>query len=226
VIAGADIAHVAVLLGDETRAAMVTALHDGRALPAGELARLVGVSASTASEHLARLVDGRLLEVERSGRHRYYRLAGPDVAHACEALAAIAPRRPVRTLREATVGEALAAARLCYDHLAGRLGVAVTGALVARRAIVEDGGRFVPGQELETTLERLGIALSPTRRPLALRCVDWSERRPHIAGALGAAVAARALDAGWVERREGSRALAVTPAGAKTLRSLLDLPLA
>jgi DNA-binding transcriptional ArsR family regulator len=225
-LADADIASVAALLGDETRAAIVTALHDGRALPAGELARRAGVSGSTASEHLARLVDADLLAVERTGRHRYFRLTGPEVARACEALAAIAPRRPVRSLRAATVGEALAAARLCYDHLAGRLGVAVTGALVEQEAIVEHDGGFARGPRLDEALERLEIALPATRRPLALRCIDWSERRPHLAGALGSAVATRALDAGWVERRTGSRALAVTPAGAKALRSLLGIQLA
>src|SRR4051794_30419601 len=137
--ADADVAPVAALLGDPARARMVQALHDGRALPAGELARRAGIAASTASEHLARLVDGGLLAVERTGRHRYYRLAGAEVAHAVEALAAIAPTRRPRTLREATVGDALADARTCYDHPPGRLRGALAAAIVQHGAGVDSG---------------------------------------------------------------------------------------
>lgn len=222
-LADVDISPVAALLGDPTRATIVSALHDGRALPAGELARHARVGASTASEHLARLVEGGILAVERTGRHRYFRLAGPEVAHACEALAAIAPPRPVRSLREATVGAALAEARLCYDHLAGELGVAVTRALLDRGALSEDGDCFAAGPAFDVTLERLGVELTRSRRPLALRCIDWSERRPHVAGALGAALATRALAAGWVERREGTRAVRVTVEGAAAFESLLGV---
>jgi DNA-binding transcriptional ArsR family regulator len=225
VLADVDISPVAALLGDPARAAMLSALHDGRALPAGELARRARVGASTASEHLSRLVDGGLLTVERTGRHRYFRLASAEVAHACEALAAVAPARRVRSLREATIGSALARARLCYDHLAGQLGVAVTGALLDRRALVDEGDRLTTGPALEETLELLGVALSPSRRPTALRCIDWSERRPHVAGALGAALARRALDDGWVEQRRESRALRITGRGAQAFESLLGVAL-
>jgi DNA-binding transcriptional ArsR family regulator len=218
--ADADVAPVAALLGDPARARMVQALHDGRALPAGELARRARVAASTASEHLARLVDGGLLAVERTGRHRYFRIAGPDVAHAVEALAAIAPPRHPRTLREATIGDALAEARTCYDHLAGRLGVALADALVAGGAVVDAGDRFALGPEAPRVLERLGIDALPKRRPPVLRCLDWSERRPHVAGALGAALCAHALASGWVERLPTSRAVRVTPAGREAFASL------
>src|SRR5581483_9492104 len=132
VIADVDVSPVAALLGDPARARIAQALHDGRALPASDLARHAGVAPSTASEHLAKLVDGGLVSVERSGRHRYFRLAGAEVAHAIEALAALAPQTRPRSLRQATIGEALAAARTCYDHLAGALGVAVADALLRR----------------------------------------------------------------------------------------------
>ena len=221
--ADADIAPVAALVGDETRAAMLTALHDGRALPAGELARRARVSPSTASAHLARLVDGGLLALERSGRHRYFRLANEDVAHALEALAVIAPPIPVRSLRTAAVGEALTEARTCYDHLAGRLGVTLTSGLLRECALVDRGGAFVLGPRASTVLGRLGVDLEqlPARRPAVRRCLDWSERRPHLAGAAGAALCSRALEEGWVERLPGSRAVRLTPSGRKAFASLL-----
>lgn len=218
--ADANVAPIAALLGDETRARIVQALHDDRALPAGELARHARVAASTASEHLARLVEGGLLVVERSGRHRYFRLAGPDVAHAIEALAAIAPPAQPRSLREATVGDALAEARTCYDHLAGRLGVELTEALIAARAIDDGGDAFALGPRATDVLAHLGIGELPPRRPAVLRCLDWSERRPHVAGGLGAAICARAFAAGWVERLPTSRAVRVTPAGRNAFASL------
>lgn len=219
-LADANVAPVAALLGDETRARMIQALHDGRALPAGELARHARVAASTASEHLARLVGGGLLAVERTGRHRYFRLAGPEVAHAIEALAALAPPGRPRTLREATIGDALTEARTCYDHLAGRLGVALTEALVQRGAIVDQGDAFTLGPRADEVLAMIGIDALPKRRPPVLRCLDWSERRPHLAGALGAALCARALAAGWVEPLPTSRAVRVTPAGRTAFASL------
>lgn len=218
--ADANVAPVAALLGDETRARIVQALDDGRALPAGELARHARVAASTASEHLARLVAGGLLAVESTGRHRYFRLASVEVARAVEALAAIAPPSQARTLRDVTIGDALAEARTCYDHLAGRVGVAVADALIARGAVVDRDDSFALGPVAAETLELLGIDGLPQRRPPVLRCLDWSERRPHVAGALGAALCARALEAGWVERLPTSRAVRVTPAGREAFASL------
>ena len=219
-IGDADISPVASLLGDPARARIVQALHDGRALPAGELARRAGVRASTASEHLAKLVAAQLLAVERTGRHRYFRLASADVAHAVEALAAIAPARTARSLRQAVVGEALAQARTCYDHLAGRLGVELTDALLERRAIVATADDFVLGPKLDGVLGSLGIAALPSRRREAVRCLDWSERRPHVGGALGAAICSRAFEQQWIERLPGSRAVRLTKAGTEGFASL------
>jgi DNA-binding transcriptional ArsR family regulator len=220
VIADVDIASIAAVLGEPTRARMVQALHDGRALPAGELARRAGIRPSTASEHLALLVDRGLVAVEATGRHRYFRLASSEVAHAVEALSALAPARPARTLREATIGEALAEARTCYDHLAGKLGVALTDGLLRHEALIELDGGFALGANADRWLDRLGIAELPMRRPSALRCLDWSERRPHVAGGLGAALLQRALEANWVVRLPASRAVRLTPAGRRAFASL------
>ncbi|HZT17140.1 MAG TPA: winged helix-turn-helix domain-containing protein [Gaiellaceae bacterium] len=219
-IADVDVSPVAALLGDPARARIAQALHDGRALPASDLARRAGVAASTASEHLAKLVEGGLLAVERSGRHRYFRLASGEVAHAIEALAAVAPPARPRSLRQASVGEALAAARTCYDHLAGALGVALADGLLARGAIEERDGDFALGPAAAETLAVLGIPSLPARRPAVRRCLDWSERRPHVAGAFGAALCTRALEACWVERLPGSRAVRLTEAGRKAFASL------
>jgi DNA-binding transcriptional ArsR family regulator len=215
---------VAALLGDPSRAAMLDALMDGDARPAGELARRAGVAPSTASEHLMRLVEGRLLVVEPRGRERRYRLASADVAEVLEALSRLGSEAPVNSLRAAGRTEALRAARTCYDHLAGRFGVAVTEALVARDVLDIRDGSFALTDDGEVFLVNLGVDVAGARahkRVFARACLDWSERRPHLAGALGAALADAALDQGWVRRRPNDRALRVTPKGAAELRELL-----
>src|SRR5690242_9217448 len=191
---GPNIAVPAALIGDPARAAMLNALLDGSARPAGALASLAGLSAQAASNHLARLVEGGLLAVEREGRHRYYRLAGARVAAALEALAGLAP--PVPPLREprSRLARELRLARSCYDHLAGRLGVAVTRALEERGVLADTTDAPVEAKLYAVTkdgtrwLAELGIevgAIRPTRRGLARRCLDWTERRHHLAGPLG-----------------------------------------
>ncbi|MCM8553580.1 helix-turn-helix transcriptional regulator [Streptomyces sp. STCH 565 A] len=221
------LARLAALIADETRAACLLALLDGRAWTAGELARHSGVAASTASEHLGKLVAGGLLTEERQGRHRYVRLADERVAQLVEDLAAqVAPeavgRRP-RTLRAASTGSALARGRTCYDHLAGRLGIALTDALTGRGLLRQDTGFALTDAGLGW-FEAAGIALRPTgRRPLARACLDWTERRPHLAGVAGAALCRHALDTGWCVRIGSGRAVKVTEAGERALSELLGI---
>ncbi|MGW2048145.1 ArsR/SmtB family transcription factor [Streptomyces sp. NPDC001858] len=223
------LAALAGLVADETRAACLLALLDGRAWTAGELARHAGVAASTLSEHLGKLVAGGLLAEERQGRHRYVRLADTRVAQLLEDLAAeVAPdpaRRP-RGLRASTAGSAMARARTCYDHLAGRLGITVTDALTAQGLLDLDGQAGQAGLT-EAGLRWFaghGIALDrTTRRPLARACLDWTERRPHLAGAAGAALCRHAFDTGWCVRIGTERAVKVTPSGERALHDLLGI---
>jgi DNA-binding transcriptional ArsR family regulator len=222
----ADIASVAALIGDPGRARVLRALGDGRALPATVLAFEAGVSASTASEHLARLVAGGLLRVEARGRHRYYRLAGPEVGAALEALARVAPAEPVRSLRTGSRAAAVRYARSCYDHLAGRLGVALMDALLRDGALAGDEDGYELTDRGRRIVASLGVPLPAGRRRLVRHCVDWSEQRPHLAGALGAAVLGRLLELGWVEPAPRGRALLVTERGARELAGRLgvDVP--
>jgi DNA-binding transcriptional ArsR family regulator len=216
-----DVAAVAALMADATRARILWALSDGRALPAGELARLARVAPSTASGHLARLVEGRLLDAVSQGRHRYFRLADPAIVRALEALAVIAPPAPVRSLRESERGKALHRARTCYDHLAGQLGVALTRALVDGGYVAEQVDGYAVGTDGERRFAALGLdilTLRGQRRLFAPCCLDWSERRYHMAGALGAALAARLFALGWLQRTPTSRAVHVTEAGRVGLR--------
>lgn len=202
-------------------------MEDGT-LPASALATRARIAPSTASGHLAKLAAGRLVVVERHGRHRYFRLADPAVAAAIEALAAIAPERALRSLREASVGDAIRFARTCYDHLAGRLGVEVTAALERDRVLVPNDEGYGVGPTGSARLGELGVdldQLTRQRRALARRCLDWSERRPHLGGALGAAVATRFFDLGWLRRREGNRSVEVTSLGREHLRRELGVEL-
>lgn len=231
-----DIATLAALLADRGRARILLALGDGRALAASVLADEAGVAQSTASQHLAKLVAADLLSVERHGRHRYYRLAGPEVGELLEALARFAPVAPVRSLREGTRAQAVRHGRTCYDHLAGRLGVALMGSLLEQGAIAGGDGRFQPGVDRlsapgegcdyrltasgEAQLAEFGIHIAELRsrsRPLIRYCVDWSEQRHHLAGGLGAALAQRLFDLGWIRRGAHHRAITVTDAGSAGL---------
>jgi DNA-binding transcriptional ArsR family regulator len=222
------LARLAALISDETRAACLLALLDGRAWTAGELARHAGVAASTVSEHLGKLVAGGLLAEERQGRHRYVRLADARVAHLVEDLAAQVPPDPdavprPRNLRESSAGSAMARGRTCYDHFAGRLGIALTDALTSRHLLCQDAGFTLTEAGLEWFGEA-GIALDRTgRRPLARACLDWTERRPHLAGVAGAALCRHALDAGWCVRIGSERAVKVTATGERVLTELLGI---
>ncbi len=228
----ADISVVGALLAEPARCRVLMALADGRGLPASVLAAEAGVAASTASSHLARLVDGGLLTVERHGRHRYYRLAGPEVAELVELLARSSPPLPVRSLREGTRAHALRLARTCYDHLAGRLGVALMAGLIERGCVTGGDGTFhpgaaradrlsAPGRDLHyrltgsgaAFLDGLGVDRADDQRDLRY-CIDWSEQRHHLAGAVGRALLTRLLDLGWVRHaRAPHRAVQVTRRG-------------
>jgi DNA-binding transcriptional ArsR family regulator len=215
----ADIAAVARLFGDDTRAAFCIALLDGRFWTAGELARGAEVAASTASEHLAQLVAGGVLEVVSQGRHRYFRLASPEIAAALEALAVVSPAARVRTLRQDVASRALRNGRTCYDHLAGRLGVALTDALIGAGVITAD---FRPGDF--AVLAPLGIVLPLNgARPIVRPCVDWTQRRYHAAGVLPAELTQRLLELGWLSRTERHRAVRLTETGQQGISDLLHI---
>lgn len=213
---GPYIAEAASLMGDPARANMLAALLDGRAMTATELGFAANVAPSTASGHLSKLVDGKLLSVTSSGRHRYFRLASPAVARVLEDLTILAADGPQRHRPQTRCDEAMARARTCYDHLAGRLGVALADTLVERHhvTLAEDGGMLTDSGR--TFLNDLGVKVElprKSRRPFCRPCLDWSERRWHIAGAVGAALASRCFDLGWVERQKQGRAVTITPAG-------------
>ena len=229
----AAIAPAAALMGEPTRASMLVALVEGRALAAGELARRAGVSAATASAHLARLLDGNLVRVIKQGRHRYYQLAGPDVAAAIEVLSRLAPSSPpVNSLRQARDRDALRRARSCYDHLAGQVGVELYAALVSTGTLTAGGagtastGTRRDGYEIidlidEAPFADLGIdvdRLRRQRRTFIRSCLDWTERAPHLAGGLGAALLERMLALGWLRRPpNGGRGLILTVEGTQNL---------
>lgn len=223
----AELAAFAGLIADETRAACLLALLDGRAWTAGELARHAGVAPSTTSEHLGKLVGGGLLTEERQGRHRYVRLADPRIAQLVEDLAShtqthSSARHP-HTLRAATTRSAMARGRTCYDHLAGRLGITVTDALTHHGLLRQDTGFALTDTGLAWFAEA-GIDLERTgRRPLARACLDWTERRPHLAGIAGAALCRHALTTGWCVRIGSERAVKVTPAGERAFAELLGI---
>lgn len=218
-----DLAAAASLLAEPARAELVLAVLADGTLTASELAARAGIARSTASGHLGRLVAGGFLVVSGRGRNRYYELAGTDVAEAVEALARIAPQRPARSLREATRNELLREARTCYDHLAGRVGVAFAAALERRGVIERVDGDFALGGRAAEELGRLGIDLEPLaeqRRPLVRGCLDWSERELHVAGSLGAALTARLFELGCLARRDTTRSVAVTGRGRELFAEL------
>jgi DNA-binding transcriptional ArsR family regulator len=211
-----DISIIAALIGKPARAVMLLALMDGCSLPAGELAYCARVSPQTASSHLAKLVEGNLLVVTTVGRHRYYALRSAEVAQAIEALSAIAPQGRVRSLREGKKVEAIRKARTCYDHLAGVLGVALARALAERGFFVLEPGCCEVTPAGLRWLNDWGIdvaELQKSRRTFARPCVDWSERRLHIGGAVGAAITDTLFDRGWIRRIPDSRGVLLTQAG-------------
>ncbi|HEX7910634.1 MAG TPA: helix-turn-helix domain-containing protein [Paraburkholderia sp.] len=217
-----NLSATAFLIADAARAAMLMALADGRALPAGELAYAAGVTPQTASSHLIKLLDGGLLAVEKQGRHRYYRLAGPQVALALESLASIGTPRTVRRKPAGRDADKLRFARCCYDHLAGQAGVAITRALLARGFLsAEPDKRFAITEQGAAWFDAFGLDLQatrPGRHGIARQCLDWTERQHHLAGPLGVALLDLLCTKGWVTRSRASRAVQITPRGWTGLR--------
>ena len=230
----AQFAEIAALVGDPARAGMLHALMDGRALTASELAGVAGVAPQTASGHLARLAAAGLVQVAKQGRHRYHRLASPAVARMIESIMQVAsdgrPARPAP--RTGPRDAALRAARTCYDHLAGRLGVALADGLVAGghvelgddAGLITDAGADLFGR-LGIDVAALAAGRSRRARLLCRPCIDWSERRPHLAGTVGAALCTRSFEEGWIRRIEGTRAVTVTPKGQRAYREMLGVRL-
>jgi DNA-binding transcriptional ArsR family regulator len=222
-------AGVASLMGDPARANILAALMDGRALTAKELSLAAGVSPPTTSGHLAKLVDGGLLDVIEQGRYRYFRLANSLVACAIEGMMALSGGRPTnRRFSAARGGEALRTARTCYDHLAGKLGVALMDRLMAQGHLHPDTADLQVSRRGREFFGAIGIDVEKVarqRRGFARPCLDWSERRPHLAGALGAALGARCLEIGWIERQRDSRAVTITAAGRRGFRENFGIEL-
>jgi DNA-binding transcriptional ArsR family regulator len=238
--ADADIAAIGALVADPARCRILLALADGRALPSSRLAAEAGVSAPTASGHLGKLTAAGLVTVAASGRHRYYRLAGPQVADLLERLQQLAPAVPVRSLRQSSRADALRQARSCYDHLAGRLGVEVMAALLRDGHLTGGDGRYDPerpggdppvgfGRDVDymltasgrRVLDRVGVPADGSVR----YCVDWTEQRHHLSGGLGRALFARLVELDWIRRSPDSRAVVLTSAGDEGLRELLGVHL-
>lgn len=214
-----NVTDVAALIGDPTRTAILMALADGRALPAGELARMARVSPQTASNHLAKLIAGSLITVEAWGRHRYYRLASSDVARALEAIASIAPPAPVRSLRQSDQTKALRYARTCYDHIAGELGVAISRALVNKGYIEETDEGYLLSTTGETWLRDFWIeeAIIRKAKPRIPWHNDWTERVHHIAGPIAVAITKRMFELGWITHGPVRRSITVTSLGKRLL---------
>jgi DNA-binding transcriptional ArsR family regulator len=212
-----SISATAFLIADQSRVAMLMTLMDGRALPAGELARAAGVTAQTASSHLAKLLDGGLIAVETEGRHRYYRLADSHIAQTLEHLAAIRPERAKRPKALSPHHRHLRFCRRCYDHMAGQVGVAVTRALQEHdyvRPAADKQFTVTPaGAEWFASVGVNVASIRPTRRGLARQCLDWTERVHHLAGPLGVQFMAAMCANGWLRRSDASRVVTVTPKG-------------
>ena len=225
-ITGPIIAEIAALVGDPARATMVSALVDGRDMTASELAAAARVTPQTASTHLAKLTAAGVLSVVRNGRHRHFRLASPTVASMIDGIVAVALEKRPRYRPLSRPARALSAARMCYDHLAGRLSVDLTAALVAHEyiavgdeaaEITRGGSRFLTGFGIDLSAAR------SKRRHFCRLCMDWTERRPHIAGLVGAALTKRCFDLGWTERMKHSSAVSVTAAGRRGFRETFGI---
>lgn len=223
---GPDISQIGALIGDPARANMLAALMDGRALTATELAEVAGITPQTASSHLAKLEDGGLVQPQKQGRHKYFSLPGPKVAGLLESLMEFAADRGHLRHRPGPRDEAMRKARVCYDHLAGTYGVRMLDSLLLQRHLGMDDGRLAPTESGKRFFVDAGIALpqsTSSRRPLCRYCLDWSERRDHLAGALGATLYSHILDQGWAKRDPSSRAVTFNLKGETAFKTLFGI---
>ncbi|VFR32901.1 Transcriptional regulator, ArsR family [plant metagenome] len=222
----ASLVGTAALVGDLARANMLMALMDGMAMTASELARVANITPQTASAHLARLTEAGLLAMEKQGRHRYHRLASPEVAKMLESIMTVAagaePSAPARRVVPGPRDQAMRYARTCYDHLAGSLAVRLSDSMISRKLLTlsgdqaelsGNGARFLLGLGIDLDTEALQAAQRRGGRAFCRPCLDWSERRPHLAGAVGALLCSHSLSQGWLRRIPGSRAVSLTPTG-------------
>jgi DNA-binding transcriptional ArsR family regulator len=219
---------IASLIGEPARAAILWSLLDGKAFTATELAIRADISAQNASMHLKKMVEGDLLTIERQGRHRYYRFSTPEVAYVIESMANLLPSEKKKTIahRDEPALTAITYCRTCYDHLAGKVGVAITDALLKQKLIVAEGSGYNVTARGQKAFAGLGIAVDELRghkRAFARQCLDWSERRHHLAGALGAALLNYLLESGWVRKSKDSRAVIVTAKGQSGLYEMLNV---
>jgi DNA-binding transcriptional ArsR family regulator len=221
-----DLSRLARTIGDPTRIQMLALLMEGRALTAKELAYGTEIKPATATSHLKQLMEDRLLEMTSQGRHKYFRLASPEVARLIESLMVFAPKR--QRVGPANGNDAICTARFCYDHLAGKLGTRLTEVLLERGLLSADDGMFSLSAPGETWFNQFGIntqELQKSRRQFAYPCLDWSERRDHLAGALGATLAKRMIELGWLTRSKHSRVVAITAEGRSALAEQFGIAL-
>lgn len=224
--ASSNIAQVASLVSDASRAAILTVLLDGRYHPASELAYMAKIKPQTASFHLSKMVAANLVTVEQQGRHRYYGIQNQEVAQIMETLLSIAPPVKIRSLNQAAENEALRQARTCYDHLAGKLGIQLTNSLLSAGVISEVGDQYTVTEKGEDFFKVFQVDLGRVkrkRRSFTHRCLDWSERRHHLAGALGHALLERLLELHWIQRVPSTRAIKITPEGKKGLQEIFHI---
>lgn len=221
-----NISYIAKLIAEPTRAIILDCLMNNQALPASELAYMARVSHPTISSHLSKLVEGNLLKVEQHGRHRYYRLANQEVAEVLEKLGAIAPTVQVRSLKQSDQLKQIRYARTCYDHLAGRLGVEITEKLLDKEFIILEKGEYIVTEQGEKWFLNFGINIEKAnikRRVFAKPCLDWSERRYHISGWLGSAIAKLFFEQEWITKTDKNRAVHLTRKGMKLLKDQLGI---
>jgi DNA-binding transcriptional ArsR family regulator len=221
-----NIAHLASTLSEPSRAAILTVLLDGRFHTATELTMMIGVKPQTTSYHLNKLLEQNLIKVESQGRHRYFGIQNQEIANTLEMLLTITPPAKIKSLKQSREDEAVRFARTCYDHLAGNLGVQITDSLLATRIIVDENNEFIVTDEGEKFFGEFQINITNVRKKRRMfchKCLDWSERRHHLGGALGLAVYERFVELNWVKRLPNTRALSVTPKGKEQITQMFSI---